>query len=159
MVWLKDVLDEGADDLQLSTGEVSEDETSSLCVRAQVRRRRVQSRPFEVMATNAPRLSSAHSSRWTSPRLCHPRDVVGDAAPVPVQGAGEVGDPHFALGGVSQLDQHLEVGQRQSGLLRELTVQDGGQLRVEAQPGPPHGLLSLETATESRSQGPTYRNR
>ena len=81
------------------------------------------SRPAGVTTTKAPRLSSAQSSRRDQTSALHPGDVVGDPAPVPVQRPGQLGDPDPAVGSLGQLHEYLEVGQRQVGLLGELSMQ------------------------------------
>jgi hypothetical protein len=66
---------------------------------------------------------------------------MGQAALLPLQRIGQFEDPRSAIGPVGELNQHVEVGQRQAGLGVELPIESRHQASVHGEEAAPSALL------------------
>eukprot|EP01032_Pedospumella_encystans_P034647 gene34647-39174_t len=73
----------------------------------------------------------------------HARHVVRETTTLPLQGLGELRDPHATSVVVGELHQHVEVRQRELRVPLELAVEQRRELGVERQPPAPGLLLGV----------------
>lgn len=73
--------------------------------------------------------------------LFHAPDLMGHAGAVPLQLISQRGDAQAAPLGFGQVDEHLVVGKRQSGIVPQLASLGRDGLGIQMNPQAPHALL------------------